>query len=121
RLALVLRSALVLRLALVLHPARRLRLNTERGQSLDGTIRAQRASHSETVAVCASAWMNPEGMCMWQDQPMGTAIGITMDTTTATQFRFLSRMRTRTTASRLRPTYIHPGRYTPPCRSVQHQ
>ena len=58
---------------------------------------------------------------MWQDQPMGTAIGITMDTTTATQFRFLRRMGMRTTASRLRPIYIHPGRYTPPRRSVQHQ
>src|SRR6516164_8992868 len=63
---LALRPALARHPALAPHPPR-LRLRHRRFMRQGGTIRARGTSHSETVAVYASARMSPGGMCMWQD------------------------------------------------------
>ena len=77
---LALRPALARHPALAPHPPR-LRLRLLRFMRQGGTIRARRASHSETVAVYALAWMSPGGMCMWQDgRDAGGGVGLCIRT-----------------------------------------
>ena len=78
----VLRRPLAPHLAQCLRPNLRLKHPRERTQSRGGTIRARRASDSQTVALCVLAWIRPGGM--WQDgsdpgvgTPAGTELSLT--------------------------------------------
>ena len=63
-------------LAQRLHPNLRLKQPRKRTQSRGGTVRARRASNSQTVVLCVLAWIRPGGM--WQeciDRWAGTRAG----------------------------------------------
>ena len=65
RLTRVLRRALVRRRPPAPNPNLRLKQPRKRTQSRGGTIRARRASNSQTVVLCVLAWIRPGGM--WQE------------------------------------------------------